>query len=69
MSGRNDINKAMTEYMNVKADDVEQADIPFAFISFPSAKDPEYDRKYPGWLDMLNTHVDDINVCIFACMQ
>ncbi|CAG5128421.1 unnamed protein product, partial [Candidula unifasciata] len=42
-----DINKSVTAYMNVKADEVDQIEIPFSFISFPSAKDPEYETKFP----------------------
>ncbi|BFZ05382.1 hypothetical protein BsWGS_08421 [Bradybaena similaris] len=43
-----DINKSVSAYMNAQADEVEQMEIPFSFISFPSAKDPEYNTKFPG---------------------
>ncbi|BFZ18242.1 hypothetical protein BsWGS_21281 [Bradybaena similaris] len=48
-----DINKAVTQYLSVKADEVDTADIPFAFISFPSAKDPQWEHKFPGKTSLL----------------
>ncbi|KAH9515074.1 hypothetical protein Btru_019113 [Bulinus truncatus] len=39
---------AMDNYLSLKPEDIEHMKIPFAFISFPSAKDPEWDKKYPG---------------------
>ncbi|CAG5133384.1 unnamed protein product [Candidula unifasciata] len=43
-----DINQSVSDYLNVKAEDVDHTDIPFSLISFSSAKDPEYDVKFPG---------------------
>uniref|UniRef100_A0A0B7AWV0 Amine oxidase domain-containing protein n=1 Tax=Arion vulgaris TaxID=1028688 RepID=A0A0B7AWV0_9EUPU len=43
-----DINKTVAEYLNLKVDEIESAEIPFAYISFPSAKDPEWEKKFPG---------------------
>ncbi|XP_005089177.1 all-trans-retinol 13,14-reductase [Aplysia californica] len=43
-----DINKTLSEFLSLKAEDLEDAEIPFGYISVPSAKDPEYEAKYPG---------------------
>ncbi|KAK3758726.1 hypothetical protein RRG08_012392 [Elysia crispata] len=43
-----DINKTMSEFLKVKGEDLEDLEIPFGYISFPSAKDPEWDNKFPG---------------------
>ncbi|KAK3760737.1 hypothetical protein RRG08_027307 [Elysia crispata] len=43
-----DINKTMSEFLKVKGEDIEDLEIPFGYISFPSAKDPEWDNKFPG---------------------
>ncbi|XP_059175978.1 all-trans-retinol 13,14-reductase-like, partial [Physella acuta] len=43
-----DINKTMSGFFNLKADEIEDIQIPFGCISFPSAKDPEWEKKYPG---------------------
>ncbi|GFO13734.1 all-trans-retinol 13,14-reductase [Plakobranchus ocellatus] len=43
-----DINKTMRSFLESKAEDIEDLEIPFGYISFPSAKDAEWDSKYPG---------------------
>ncbi|CAG5133385.1 unnamed protein product [Candidula unifasciata] len=43
-----DINQSLGDYLKVKAEEVEDTNIPFSFIAFPSAKDPEYETKFPG---------------------
>ncbi|KAH9502815.1 hypothetical protein Btru_074531 [Bulinus truncatus] len=43
-----DINEALERYLSSKAEDIEDIKIPFGFISFPSAKDPEWENKFPG---------------------
>jgi len=43
----NDINKEGEEYMALSPEAVMNADVPLMFISFPSAKDPEWDN-HPG---------------------
>ncbi|XP_059144383.1 all-trans-retinol 13,14-reductase-like [Physella acuta] len=43
-----DINKTMSEFLNLKADEMEDVQIPFGYISFPSAKDTEWEKKHPG---------------------
>ncbi|CAL1538385.1 unnamed protein product [Lymnaea stagnalis] len=48
-----DINKTMTEFLDIKAEDTEDLKIPFSFISFPSAKDPEWEAKFPGKTSVL----------------
>ena len=45
---KNNINKIFNEFLSLKPDEIEDADIPFGYISFPCAKDPEWDIKYPG---------------------
>jgi len=42
------INKCFTDFLNLKPDEIEDAEIPFGYISFPCAKDSEWDVKYPG---------------------
>lgn len=45
---RHDIDKLLTEFLSVKADELEATEVPVAFISFPSSKDPEWEKKFPG---------------------
>uniref|UniRef100_A0A0B7B8V7 Amine oxidase domain-containing protein n=1 Tax=Arion vulgaris TaxID=1028688 RepID=A0A0B7B8V7_9EUPU len=49
-----DINTLLDSYLNLRADELESANIPFAFISFPSSKDPEWDKKFPGKSSILS---------------
>lgn len=43
----NDINKIGEDYFHLKVDDAMDAEVPLLFVSFPSAKDPEWDN-HPG---------------------
>ncbi|KAK0057279.1 all-trans-retinol 13 14-reductase isoform X3 [Biomphalaria pfeifferi] len=43
-----DIGEALDKYLSMNPEDIENIKIPFGFISFPSAKDPEWEKKYPG---------------------
>ena len=43
----NDINKIGEDYFHLNVDDAMDAEVPLLFISFPSAKDPEWDN-HPG---------------------
>ncbi|XP_076452780.1 all-trans-retinol 13,14-reductase-like [Babylonia areolata] len=45
---RNDINKAMSDYLALSLEDVASAPIPLCYISFPSAKDPSWEQRHPG---------------------
>ena len=44
----NDLSKLTEEYLGKDLDDALQSDVPLMFISFPSAKDPTFNKKYPG---------------------
>jgi all-trans-retinol 13,14-reductase len=44
----NDIDGLMEEYVEKTAEDACEADLPMLFISFPSAKDPTFNQRYPG---------------------
>jgi len=44
----NNINKLFQDFLDIKKEDLEDQDIPLGYISIPSAKDPEYEKKYPG---------------------
>ncbi|KAG0715457.1 putative all-trans-retinol 13,14-reductase [Chionoecetes opilio] len=44
----NDIDKLFLNYMKLSREEGLDADIPLLFISFPSTKDPEWKKKYPG---------------------
>ncbi|XP_045626463.2 all-trans-retinol 13,14-reductase [Procambarus clarkii] len=44
----NDIDKLTVDYLNLSREEGLDADIPLLFISFPSTKDPEWKKKYPG---------------------
>ncbi|XP_050714755.1 all-trans-retinol 13,14-reductase-like [Eriocheir sinensis] len=44
----NDIDKLTLDYMNLSREEAMDADIPLLFISFPSTKDPEWKKRYPG---------------------
>ena len=43
----NDINREGEEYMALNPEAAMDADVPLMFVSFPSAKDPEWDN-HPG---------------------
>jgi len=43
----NDLNKIGEDYFQLNVDEAMDADIPLLFVSFPSAKDPEWDN-HPG---------------------
>ena len=45
---RNDIDKLTLDYLKLSREEAMEVDIPLLFISFPSTKDPEWDKKYPG---------------------
>ncbi|XP_063613481.1 all-trans-retinol 13,14-reductase-like [Penaeus indicus] len=44
----NDIDKLTLNYLNLTREEALDVDIPLLFISFPSTKDPEWDKKYKG---------------------
>ncbi|XP_066955486.1 all-trans-retinol 13,14-reductase-like [Macrobrachium rosenbergii] len=44
----NDIDKLTLNFLSMTREEAENVDLPFVFISFPSTKDPEWDKKYPG---------------------
>ncbi|XP_037093628.1 all-trans-retinol 13,14-reductase-like [Pollicipes pollicipes] len=44
----NDITKVCNDYMALSADEALDRDVPLMFISFPSTKDPEWEKRYPG---------------------
>lgn len=44
----NDISGTFSKLMSQSADDVTNADLPMLFISFPGAKDPTFNDKFPG---------------------
>ncbi|XP_005089178.1 all-trans-retinol 13,14-reductase [Aplysia californica] len=48
-----DINTLMEEFLALNQDELEDANIPFGFLSVPSAKDPEYEKKFPGKASVL----------------
>ncbi|KAK6968364.1 all-trans-retinol 13 14-reductase isoform X4 [Biomphalaria glabrata] len=43
-----DLNKSFELFLNTKPEDIEDMKIFFGFISFPSAKDPEWEKRFPG---------------------
>ena len=44
----NNHDEQMEEYINRSAEDAGKDGIPLLFITFPSAKDPSWDERYPG---------------------
>ncbi|XP_064108967.1 LOW QUALITY PROTEIN: all-trans-retinol 13,14-reductase-like [Macrobrachium nipponense] len=44
----NDIDKLALDYLSMTREEAENVDVPLIFISFPSTKDPEWNKKYPG---------------------
>lgn len=44
----NDLDKLTLNYLNLTREQAMDVDIPLLFISFPSTKDPEWDKKYKG---------------------
>lgn len=44
----NDIDKLTLDYLKMTRDEGLDVDVPLLFISFPSTKDPEWKKKYPG---------------------
>jgi len=45
---KNDIDKAFNDYGKLSREEALDVDFPLLFCSFPSTKDPEWNRKYPG---------------------
>lgn len=45
---KNDIDKAFCDYGKLSREEALDVDFPLLFISFPSTKDPEWNKKYPG---------------------
>lgn len=45
---KNDIDQLTKDYMKLSREEALNVDIPLLFVSFPSTKDPEWDKKYPG---------------------
>ncbi|XP_069178023.1 all-trans-retinol 13,14-reductase-like [Procambarus clarkii] len=43
-----DIDKVTVDYWNLSREEVLDADVPHVFLSFPSTKDPEWKKKFPG---------------------
>lgn len=43
-----DIEKVVEKYFALSADEASSADVPLMFLSFPSAKDPTFNSRYPG---------------------
>ncbi|XP_041350180.1 all-trans-retinol 13,14-reductase-like [Gigantopelta aegis] len=44
----NDLCGILGDYMSLSVEDLETAEIPLLFVSFPSAKDPSWEDRYPG---------------------
>jgi len=44
----NDITKECNAYTKLTAEEALDRDVPLMFISFPSTKDPEWQKRYPG---------------------
>ncbi len=44
----NEHDQQMEEYINRSAEEAGKGSIPLLFITFPSAKDPSWDERYPG---------------------
>ncbi|XP_066955488.1 all-trans-retinol 13,14-reductase-like [Macrobrachium rosenbergii] len=44
----NDVDKLALDYLSMTREEAENVDVPLIFISFPSTKDPEWNKKYPG---------------------
>ena len=47
------LEQAFQEYASMSVQEAAEAECPIMFISFPSAKDPEWEEKYPGEYDIL----------------
>lgn len=44
----NDLNAVTEEYLEKTSDEAIEADIPMVFLTFPSAKDPTFNDRFPG---------------------
>ena len=42
------LNSALKKYISLSPDEARSAPVPLLFLSFPSAKDPTYNLRYPG---------------------
>ena len=42
------VEEDMRAYMSLSVEEVAKSECPLMFISFPSAKDPNWEQKYPG---------------------
>jgi all-trans-retinol 13,14-reductase len=45
---RNDLSGIIEEFLQKPAEDAASSDVPLLFITFPSAKDPTFQDRYPG---------------------
>nr|CAB3265527.1 all-trans-retinol 13,14-reductase [Phallusia mammillata] len=43
-----DVESEMKDYLNLSKEEAANAKIPLLFVSFPSAKDPSWNERYPG---------------------
>ena len=48
---RPDLDQLLDEYLALSATEAAEADIPLMFVSFPSAKDPTWSRRFPPAAD------------------
>jgi len=44
----NDLSSVSQEFFDMSAEDAVSSNVPLLFISFPSAKDPTFEQRYPG---------------------
>ena len=42
------LRQACNDYTSLSVEEAQDRDVPLLFISFPSTKDPEWEKRYPG---------------------
>jgi len=44
----NDLDAVANDFISKTAEEAGNGEVPFLFVSFPSAKDPTFAERYPG---------------------
>ena len=54
---RDNLEQEIQDWMCLSVEQAAESECPLMFISFPSAKDPSWEEKYPGMYDSTRTRV------------
>ena len=60
----NDVDKITREFLEMDASSAGTEDIPLLFISFPSTKDPEWEKRHPGKRQLLSLFYSSYSILL-----